>query len=143
MDLLLLTKFYPYGTEEAFIENEIKVLSEHYERIVIIACDVPKNEKHIRILPQNAVSFRINAFSKKKCTFVGLFKSFSNMPFFREEEKNCSGIMQRVFLRYFETKSHKIFDEILRNGYLSILENKQFVLYSYWMFMTASVLRRI
>ena len=27
----MLTKYYPYGTGEAFIENEIKILSERYE----------------------------------------------------------------------------------------------------------------
>ena len=71
----MLTKFYPFGTGEAFIENEIKVMAEYYDQIVIIACEVPSDCATAREIPSNAKAYRIPASNKWKNTVVGCLKS--------------------------------------------------------------------
>lgn len=140
MNLLMLTKFYPYGTGEAFIENEIKVFSEHFDKITIIACEVPTEENRIRDIPDNVKAYRINAGSKKVDALKGVLKNaFSRKKEVKEELAYCKGLKQRAFLCYFEEKSQRVYHEILANNYLADATSKPFVLYSYWLFMTARV----
>ena len=143
MNLLMLTKFYPYGTGEAFIENEIKVLAEYYEKIIIIACEVSKKDKEIRSLPDNVKAFKIESKPKKVQLLndVILSGKYLLKPSIelKDEKNECSTMLQKAFLGYFEGKSQRVFRKIIKNKYLEELGKKPFVLYSYWFFMTARV----
>ncbi|HAP8953294.1 glycosyltransferase [Enterococcus faecium] len=140
MNLLMLTKFYPYGTGEAFIENEIKVFSEYFEEITIISCEVPREEQRIRETPDNVTVYRIDAGNKKQDALKGLLKNIvSNKSELKREQKGCKGIRKRGFLYYFEEKSQRVFREILEKKYLKNITAKPYMLYSYWLFMTARV----
>ena len=136
----MLTKFFPYGTGEAFIENEIKVISQYYDKIVIISCEVPDSESEsIRELPENVTSYRVPAGSKAKDALMGITRSFSDDVDFREESKECKNLLQKFFLSYFEEKCQRIYRYIMTNDYLRCIMNEQYMLYSYWFFMTARV----
>lgn len=139
MELLLLTKFYPYGTGEAFIENEIKILSDYYTKVKIIACEVPETEDRIRPLPENVECFRVPAGNKVKDAIQGLRLLFAKNDVLQHEKQNASKIIQKVFLGYFEAKSQRVFNYIRSQGMLSEIEADSYVLYSYWLFTTARV----
>ena len=75
MNLLFLTKFYPFGTGEAFIENEIEVLAKSFNKITIIACEVSEKDKNnIRKLPSNVEAFSIKLGSTKKDLITGFLR---------------------------------------------------------------------
>lgn len=143
MNLLMITKFYPYGTGEAFIENEIKVLAEYYDKITIIACEVPKEEKIIRETPNNVKVFKIESKSKKAQliydTIIGSKYLLKPSVEFKNEKKECTKFIQKIFLGYFEGKSQRVFKKIIDGQYLDEINKEPFVLYSYWFFMTARV----
>ena len=140
MNLLLLTKFYPYGTGEAFLENEIEILSEYYDKILIIACEVSEEiAKSKRQLPRNVEAHYVPAAPKYKNLLFGLKNIFSKENDFKEENKKAHGLMQKFFLYYFEEKSQRIFNHIIRNNMIYDIVNKDYILYSYWLFITARV----
>lgn len=140
MNLLLLTKFYPYGTGEAFLENEIEILSEYYDKILIIACEVSKDIKNIkRILPYNVVSYPVPTALKSRDLLSGIYRFFSKQNYIVQEKKQTHGIISRLFLYYFEEKSQRIFNYLIKNNLLEEIKNDNYVLYSYWLFTTARV----
>lgn len=138
MNLLMLTKCYPYGTGEAFIENEIPILAEYFEQITIIACEVPAAEKRIRPLPEKANACRVLA-GKRAFDLIGGLAAhyFSGKPELMEEYGRCAGIMQRMFLSYFEAKSRRVYRCIRKQRMDEAVTGAPFVLYSYWLFVTA------
>lgn len=141
MNLLFLTKFYPYGTGEAFIENEIEVLSAHFDNIYIVACDPQKKDVSARKLPKNVVCYKVPAGNKYKAMFVGLLNIIFHNKRLKEEKKTTKGIKQKAFLGYFDAKCDRIYKYIKNktNLYECLNSDNPFVIYSYWMFTTAIV----
>lgn len=139
MNLLLLTKFYPYGTGEAFIENEIKVFSEYFEKITIIACEVEATENRMRSLPENVTAFRVPSASKKVDAVKGLKHVLSKDSDIKSGYSECSNFLQKLFLSYFEEKSERIFHYIESQKWLEDVIDQPYMLYSYWLFVTARV----
>lgn len=139
MNLLLLTKFFPYGTGEAFIENEIGVLARYYEHITVIACEPDGDMSDVRKVPGNVSVYKVPASSKKKDIFNGLLQLTNADDDLREEKNYCKGLTRRAFLGYFEAKSRRVFEYIKEHNFLNGLEENNYVLYSYWLFMTARV----
>lgn len=139
MNLLMLTKFYPFGTGEAFIENEIKVMSEYYDQIIIIACEVPSNCTTVRTIPQNARAYKISASSKRKNAIVGCLRSPFRNNDYKIEFRKCDTLVKKAFLAYFEEKSQDIYTRIVHSGVLDLLKENEYILYSYWFFTTARV----
>lgn len=139
MNLLLLTKFYPFGTGEAFVENEIKVLAEYYEKITIIACEVSEKETLIRQLPSNVNAYKVPCGSKRKDAIVGVSNFVSKEPIIVSEMKCIHGLVPKLFLCYFESKSQRVYKYIIGKHLIDDICREPFVLYSYWFFMTARV----
>ena len=140
MNLLLLTKFYPYGTGEAFLENEIEILSEYYDKIQIIACEVSEDiSKTKRNLPQNVESNFVPTVNKYKILLHSLKRFLSKEKDFKEEQIEAHNIIQKIFLCYFEEKSQKIFKYIIKHNLLKDIIVSNFVIYSYWFFTTARI----
>lgn len=139
MNLLMLTKQYPYGTGEAFVENEIGVISGYYDNILIIACEVPRVKKGVRPLPHNVTACAIPAESKGKNALLGAVRLFSNEQNFSAEKKHCKTMPQRLFLGYFEEKAQAIYKKINERCLLKEITNQPYALYSYWLFTTARV----
>ena len=141
--LFMLTKFYPYGMGEAFIENEIKVLANSFKKIIIIACEVPENEKYVREIPSNVVAYKItsknNNIQKIKDGIRGINRIINANEEIRSEYDSCDNLLQKLFLGYFEEKSIRIFNKIKNSNILNEIKDDQLILYSYWFFMTARV----
>lgn len=141
MNLVMLTKFYPYGTGEAFIENEINVLSHYYNKILVIACEAP-NTSVIRDVPPNVIVRKVAGVGRKG-KIIDVIKGQLNYlkpsKIFYTESKKCSTLKQKIFLGYFEEKSQRIYNTIKSDDLLKGFEEEPFVIYSYWLFVTARV----
>lgn len=142
--LIMFTKTFPYGTGEAFIESEIPTLGRKFEKVLIIATEVTPNIKTERDLPDNFIVMKVSSHSlgRQKAFDVlsGLFSRRRSAEF-KAECKNVHGVVQTVFLKYFEAKSQRIFHLILKNEKWIALK-EQFddaIYYSYWLFSTARV----
>lgn len=139
MNLLLLTKFYPFGTGEAFIENEIKVAAEYYDQIMVIACEVPEGENIIRRLPINVKAYKVTSQSKKTDVMRGILKITPKTLSYKKEKELCNTLLKKCFLDYFEEKCQRIYKSIMELGCMDQVTQEPYVLYSYWFFMTARV----
>lgn len=137
MDLLFLTKVFPYGTDEAFIENEINIISECYDHVVLIACEVPEDVKSVRKVPWNVEVHKITSINKKNELIHGLF-CWNKYDEVYYKEKKFADLKQKVFLTYFESKCQRIYKQIIDNHYLDNV-NSNYILYSYWLFATARI----
>lgn len=137
--VLLLTKFYPFGSGEAFIENEIDILAAHAEKVIIAACEVGSGVTDCRKLPENVSVIRIGAESKLKDLISAIGCFFKPSKELKEEFGFRKGLAQRLFACYFESKSQRIYRRILNKADIKEFENKELVLYSYWLFVTARV----
>lgn len=141
MNLVMLTKFYPYGTGEAFIENEINVLSQYYSKILVIACEAPDSHS-VREVPPNVTVRKVTGVGRNGKILdavKGQLNYIAPSKAFNAESKNCRTLKQKLFLGYFEGKCQRVYKAIRRNGLLKDFVDAPFVLYSYWLFMTARV----
>lgn len=140
MNIVLLTKFYPFGSGEAFVENEIKILAERYNKVFIVACDAP-NRAPMRKVPNNATVIKINGGNRKAAAIIntisGIKYLFSADDGIKLERKKCRTMAQKMFLGYFEAKSRRIYRKILQNGFMKECVAEPFAVYSYWLFTTA------
>lgn len=139
MNLLLLTKFYPYGTGEAFIENEIEIAAKFYDEIIIIACEATETNTNVRKLPRNVTSYGIAPSSKIEDMIVGVIKHNKFCTAFKDEIHSCGDLPQKAFLTYFEEKSNRIFSTINAKVDLKEFTQVPYLIYSYWFFTTARV----
>lgn len=144
--LLLLTKHYPYGTGEEFIQNEIGILSEHFETVYIIACQVA-DEKVTRVLPGNVKCFAVCEAAgehKKRIKFVldGLFHVFC--PKVHNEIKNTHGFSAQVGVLYYTGKVNYMYPRVIKAIHtFGQIANQNAVIYSYWLFDTADIACRL
>ena len=142
MNLILLTKFYPFGAEEAFIENEISIMCRNFDKVCIIACEVPANETRKRELPENCRAIRINAGAdsrrQKAQDFAHSFSGLESKDF-AYEINLTQGLLKKAFVRYIESKSQRIFERIKKKKAFRSIIKTDYVLYSYWFFVTARV----
>lgn len=136
MNLIFLTKFYPFGTGESFIENEIFFLSTKFERILIISCDCTKNIGSKRKLPSNVECVKIKEKNKICDILSGVF-SFKRPPALKKEIKSNASFRTKIFMLYFEAKCRRIFKSVCKT--IDLSEYRSSVLYSYWLFSTARV----
>lgn len=142
MNLLLLTKAFPFGTGEAFIENEIKEVATKYEKIIIVACEVPDEEKYIREVPDNVIYYRVPVSNKNQKIvdlIQGLIFIHKFDDDFKKEFRNNQRLIEKLFLIYFEQKSRRIYKYIKEKGITNELNSENYILYSYWLFTTARV----
>lgn len=139
MNLLLLTKFYPFGKGETFIENEIRIMAEYFESITIIACEVNNKDNNIRKLPDNVIAFKVPIDYKSKDLIYGISYLFTKNKVVSAEKAECKNFSGKLFLAYFEAKSRRIYNYILKSNYIDKVVSKPFVIYSYWFFVTARV----
>lgn len=135
----MLTKYYPFGKGEEFIENEIEIAAKYFENITIVACEVGKKEASIRKLPDNVDAFKVPTGSRIKNVLLGMKYLFDTNDMVCSERTKCKGMIQKIFLGYFEEKSQSIYKYIVNKNYISGIVKKPFAIYSYWMFTTARV----
>ena len=58
INLVLLTEWFPFGTQEAFLEEEIKFLSKRFEKIHLYSF-APQKENQTREVPNNVTVIKV------------------------------------------------------------------------------------
>jgi len=139
--LIIFTKLFPYAKTEAFLEAEIKVLSKHFDEIVI--CPSCKHH-YVRDLPPNARiddSFLVKRNKFLLLIFVVIFNGkFAKYVYdhFRQI-KSIADVKNIIRYAVFD----QYFDNIYRAmGGIDHLNDSP-ILYSYWFSRTVNSLLRL
>lgn len=136
--LVLLTKVFPFDKGEEFIEGEIELLSQTFDKIILIATSTADNAVQTRVVPENFHIHRIKASNIKRSIPFNVMKSFfcRNEVVCKEERKAVSGaIKKKVYLTYFRAKASSVLEEserILDKYDLDKYDGVTF--YSYWLY---------
>ena len=88
--LVLLTKVYPFDKGEEFIEDEIKELSNAFDKVILIGTSTTDNAVMTRKVPKNVEVHRIkSSFIKKKIikNSIKLFCTGQDKEYISKEEK--------------------------------------------------------
>ena len=138
--LVLLTKTYPFDKGEEFIENEVPMLAQAFEKMIIIATSTADKPVQTRNTPKNASVYHICA-SKIKSGLpraaAGLFPFTNFNGYCEAEESNAIGhsLKKRMYLTYFIAKSEVIYEELVKILTDCGLQNYSGVtFYSYWFY---------
>ncbi len=140
--LVMLTKTYPFGSGEEFIENELPFLAEAFGKVILIATSVSDRPEQTRPVPGNVEVHFIPASRIKRSIPAAAARNFAFPPqdLFGAAERSAvgHGLRRRAFFAYFLAKSRRIAREaagLLENTDASRSDRVTF--YSYWFFDTA------
>jgi glycosyltransferase involved in cell wall biosynthesis len=159
--LLFITKVFPFGTGEEFLENEIRYLAADFDEVVILAAAVGASAPQTRDIPTNAVAIAADIPPVSKLDAVispghvargrGAFEhgasehvASERAVSFKELMGDYDRHMQRfhparwLYFRYFTRKTHAISEAILalfEDGVLNA--GKLSLMYSFWFHDTA------
>ncbi len=130
--LFLFTNVYPFGTDEVFVENEVKVLASYFNEIHIYPS---KKESTIREYPQNVT---IHFFSDQLFYNTNLKLLLTNFYLFIKillGDLKSNGLF--VFFKYLRKNTSTISKAIVTADYLTKNLNANTspknIYYSYWM----------
>lgn len=149
-DLIFFTDRYPYSRSEAFIENEIKIMSEHFDRVFCLPCGLMVNIDSCRNVPPNVIilppacsddiyQHKPSRTEKNRWGIKNLFPWFFaclfSKYFYREVCYLFSGIgfsLARL-VRIFRTLAPSIRNKYHFKKILSGEEIEEVYYYSYWL----------
>lgn len=123
-DLIFITEFYPCGVSEAFIENEIGILSENFVRIFIITTTPTDNPA--RQIPSNVTLIKL----ERPHRYYERFLAITNIMFWKELFKTSLNPRKIWFGLNFLGKSLMIKRTIRKTLKTYKIINP--ALYSYW-----------
>lgn len=139
--LLLFTNSFPFGTEEAFFEEEVKEWSKR-DDVLITILPLLNNEGTPRKIPEN-VTVDMNLVSKLKTNekwVLFFFPIIFINPFFWREFFAIPNIFFQ-FKKLRKIIAVSIFSFVISNylkkNYLPEINNKNTILYSYWFYYGA------
>lgn len=123
--LFFITDNYPFGYGESFIENEIKYLSQNFEKIFIISKNL--KEKQMRIVPENCEIFRVKKDYKK------LLNIFLDKNYLIHFIKNfdLKHLKELIVFQFYAKLVENIILEIIK---LKNLKKDEIIFYSYWFY---------
>ena len=144
--LILLSAGFPYGNQETFLENEVKILADNFDNITFVSLN-PEPEL-MRDIPSNAsvLDLKIQVGLKEK---IQSFKHVMSRMFWKELGRVIftyrkfpkPGIFATILVSLF--RSEKIKDFLL-NEIVNINPNDdRLVFYSYWCDDSALALARL
>lgn len=141
--LVMLTKSYPFGKGEEFIEDEVPILAKAFDQVIIIATSVADGAQLTREVPENVTAHAVYASSIKKGLSTAALRLFPSRAFHGfvvpEELKYIKGSPKsRAFLAYFVAKSERVFAacrQILLPYHLETFDGVTF--YAYWFYDVA------
>lgn len=137
--LIMLTKTFPYGMGEAFIEREIKVAEKKYDEIILLPCQVESIDEKPREVPNNVKVFPLLKKSKFELLFYGM-KYFIGGVIngeLLEEFRYCNNWGQYCFSIYFYGKVKMMEKKCIQILVEKMDKKYRYTFYSYWFFDTA------
>jgi glycosyltransferase involved in cell wall biosynthesis len=142
--LFILTKTYPFGRGEQYLDEELPALVSSFSKIVIVPCSVFDKQEHSRKLPGNVSVFPVNLFVRRKkfreriSEFFTLASVFTNEMLFQKDGfffwKN---IRQSLGIFRQQLACATALQEYMEREKIAA---GQSVFYSYWMHSSAIIL---
>lgn len=133
--LVLLTKVYPFATGEEFLEEEIKILSEYFKNIYVIASAVPYGSKQIRKVPANITVYAIYETANRYLKYTKYFLKGVTSIFKKDSYSEFRGknIVGKLGVIYVAGRSRCLANKIASiSAIMEQLKNHNILLYSYW-----------
>lgn len=126
-DLVIVTRQFPYGNNETFLESEIPVIASYFNKITIYPST---KDKSIRSLPSNVIVNDLICSDYTNKIKWGL-RTFFSFTFFKNLFQYCQKISTKkgsiAFIKY------SISYTIYKNKAKTILsDNSTKLIYSYW-----------
>ncbi|HAH78691.1 MAG TPA: glycosyl transferase family 1 [Ruminococcaceae bacterium] len=141
--LVMLTKRYPYGIGEEFIENELPVVAREFDRVILIATSVSGPAVPTRAVPGNVEPHAVDAGRiRRSVPFAALGPALAPPkeaygP--AERAAVAHSPLRRLFFAYFAAKGRavaKAAAAVLAGAGFS--RGDRVVFYSYWLYDTAA-----
>ena len=125
--LIIFTRRFPYAKTEAFLESEVKVLSEYFDEIKIFPA---YDDEYVRELPSNVSidkTFTINAQKRKLTTLKSIVsgKLIKYLIDHRNKISNLSDILNLVRHSSYEIYYKDVFEK-------NNIDFNGAIVYSYW-----------
>jgi glycosyltransferase involved in cell wall biosynthesis len=139
--LILITNHFPYGSGEAFIEAEYKILAQKFSRVIILCRDTSSAEKR----PGDYICHRLNPESNWMESLLMVPLTVKHLGrvlnYLRHELKYLSST-QKLKASTVKTLMHDLGKALITSHHLSNLISHynikgNLVLYSYWLTSSA------
>lgn len=131
--LLFFTASYPYGRQEAFIENEIAYLAKTFDRVIVLP---QKTAPTSRVVPDNFEVRPMPEFSGLKKGFVIVVGAFTSLLFWRglgEVFRGKNALYRLRTLASYVGLARAYRNAVVKNVFPSLGEEADVYLYSYWL----------
>ena len=147
--LLLLTNYYPFYKGEEYIENEIAIAAERFEKVLIVPTMATKEMLPTRKVPENVEIIKLDLDYSLPGRVKMVLRGLKNTG--GAKAKTAAGKKlgpkQRVYSLYFAARAEYVFSEITKNSAFNTVtaqyDPKDIAIYSYWLHITASVAVRL
>jgi glycosyltransferase involved in cell wall biosynthesis len=139
--IILITRGFPFGKGETFLETEINILSKHFGKIVIFAQNdniYSGFDRSVqRILPPNVLVHKLPDYKKPS-----IFKLIKYLKFIKYliaefriilKRKITNTTVLKTFIQYY-LKAYENYNYIIKN--ISFSSNEKLFFYSYWSYDT-------
>lgn len=140
--LVFLTKTFPFGTGEEFIENELPVLAREFDKIILIATSAADGAEKTRRVTKNTEVYAIPASAVSRAVKAAAVRNCFVCPAeFREERRTDGAVgvpLRRLYFSYFLAKGTTVAEKaaaILAKTDVGSYDAITF--YSYWFYDTA------
>lgn len=142
--LILFTNTYPFGKGEEFIETEIPVIAERFDRVCIIATQVAPDAAQTRAVPNNVDAHAIRTpqqSMRDRLTFLGrglpaMLRSATGrrraLEGFPHPKRWAASAFFEARAQYVWSRAKPIVADISRTG-------ADVTVYSFWLHLTARV----
>lgn len=135
--LILLNRKFPYKSGEAFLENEIDEISEHFDKILIFPSDVSIGSKATRNIKSKNVEVKIvedKDYKTRKYKY--LLKSVFGKKFNNNKLNFRDDIEERFFYEGVKEQSNAVIDNLKK---IDFNKEDEIFIYSYWLYINAGV----
>lgn len=141
--LLMITKNFPYGSGESFIEKEIQIAAKKFEEITILVYRANLKEKE-RSVPPNVkvISLCDLSKSKKVCHYIGMLPCLFSQEMKEELKKHKTLFEKRRSLSFHLETLLKERQAVSKIKYI-LQQDQNCIVYSYWFSDTAYLAYRL
>lgn len=138
-NLFLIVTDYPFGIGEPFLEDEIVLLSKHFEKIYLVIPEVNSINKSLKrfVVPDNCELIELNVSNKLRFKFLSLFGILSKSSI--QELYNIKfRYHQNITVKHlkiiigFKSKALNFKSELVEYLIRNKISYKNSVFYSYW-----------
>lgn len=142
--LLLFTNYFPFYKGEEYLETELPIAEQFFDRIIIIPTMVDPSMELTREVPENAEVYRVNS----DCSMAGKAKIVAacsgrvvkSEKFRNDMKKQCGGsVRKKLYYIYYQSRVISMTDKIRKCDFSAIKDYDEITIYSYWMHAVASI----